>query len=365
MRRVFVSALRVAAQAGYWSWPGSTFDAEGHQKAYSDQIAGMAQQLNMQIRMDNAPLDTEADVARFVEQVKHSKPDGLLLIPFKKGHWPHVTRIIDQTQLPTVVLATLGVLLVDHIGPIKDRPGVYLINAMDDLAAVAQGMKMIRTGRALRDALIVNLAGSEASETRVPHLGTRVRTLPLVRFYDEFRNTQITAPVEQLAQQYAENAQEIVEPQQADIRNASRTYHALKRIVQAEGARALMMDCLPGLGQPRKHVPPCMGFMSLRDEGLPIGCQSDLSATLTMLLVQQLFDKPGFQQNASMDTEQNLYFGTTAPAPRRCTAPRVRPSPTSCAAMPRPVGVACRKSCSRKTRKSPWPSMCWNRNPRC
>jgi hypothetical protein len=27
------------------------------------------------------------------------------------------------------------------------------------------------------------------------------------------------------------------------------------------------------------------------------------------MLVQQLFDKPGFQQNASMETEKNHYFG--------------------------------------------------------
>jgi L-fucose isomerase-like protein len=52
-----------------------------------------------------------------------------------------------------------------------------------------------------------------------------------------------------------------------------------------------------------------MGFMSLRDEGIPAGCQSDLDSTVTLLLVQELFDKPGFQQNAAMNTEKNLYFG--------------------------------------------------------
>jgi len=70
-----------------------------------------------------------------------------------------------------------------------------------------------------------------------------------------------------------------------------------------------MMDCLPGLSRPHKHPPPCMGFMSLRDEGIAAGCQADLNATLTLMLVQQLFDKPGFQQNASMETEKNHYFG--------------------------------------------------------
>ena len=76
-----------------------------------------------------------------------------------------------------------------------------------------------------------------------------------------------------------------------------------------------MMDCLPGLRKPHKHVPPCMGFMSLRDEGVAMGCQSDLDATLTMMLLQDLFGKPGFMHNASYDTEKDHYFCA------HCTSP--------------------------------------------
>ena len=78
-----------------------------------------------------------------------------------------------------------------------------------------------------------------------------------------------------------------------------------------------MMDCLPGLGQPRKHVPPCMAFMTLRDQGIPAGCQSDLNPTLTMMLVQELFGKPGFQQNAAMQTEDNHFVGAHCTSPSR------------------------------------------------
>ena len=83
--------------------------------------------------MDAEPLDSPDSVARFIGEVKQTKPNGLLLIPFKKGHWEHVLRIIDQTQIPSVVMATLGVLLIDHINNLHRKPGVYLISAMDDL----------------------------------------------------------------------------------------------------------------------------------------------------------------------------------------------------------------------------------------
>jgi L-fucose isomerase-like protein len=263
----------------------------------------------MRISLDEKPLDEAESVTRFINEVKRSRPDGLLLILFKKGHWPHITRIVEETKIPTVVLATLGILLVDHINQLHRKPGAYLINSLDNLDAVEEGMKMIRTARWMKDARIVNIGGSRTGETTVPHLETRVRTVPHVNFYEEFKRTKATDEVKELADAYLKNAKEVIQPTEADILDAAKAYFVLKRIIETEDADAVMMDCLPGLRRPHKHCPPCMGFMSLRDEGIAAGCQADLNATLTLMLVQELFDKPGFQQNASMETEKNLYFG--------------------------------------------------------
>jgi len=300
---------------GYYSWPGSSFDAEGHQKNYLQHIKQIEHNLDMLIEMENKPLDEASEVTRFINQVKKSPPDGLLLIPFKKGHWPLVTRIIKETKIPTVVLATLGVLLVGHINQLHHQAGVYLISAQDDLDAVARGMKMIRTAHWMNQARLLNIYGSSQKDSYVQYLGTQMHTIPHQRFLDEYLKLETTQEVKKLADTYKKNAREIVQPSSDDIIDAAKTYFALKRLLAAEKADALMMDCLPGLKIPHKHPPPCMGFMSLRDEGIVAGCQSDLNATLTMMLVQQLFDKPGFQQNASMNTEKNLYFGA------HCTSP--------------------------------------------
>jgi len=302
-------------QDGYYSWPGSTFDAESRQRQYAERIRSIEQKLGMRILLDEKPLDDADSVARFINEVKQSKPDGLLLIPFKKGHWPHVTRIIQEVGTPAVVLASLGILLVDHISQLHRRPGVYLINSLDNLNAVEDGMRMIKTSRWMRESVLVNIAGSKTGETTVPHFGTRLRAIPGERFVEEFRRAETTDAVKQLADAYLKDAKEVVQPTKADIIDAARTYFALKEIIKAEKADAIMMDCLPGLSTPHKHPPPCMGFMSLRDEGVPAGCQADLNATLTMMLVQQLFGRPGFQQNSSMETENNHYFGA------HCTCP--------------------------------------------
>jgi len=272
-------------------------------------IRKMEKKLGINMIMDEKMIDEEPDVNRFINKVKRSKPDGLLLIPFKKSHYEHVTRIIEEVRIPTVVLATLGILLNNHINQLHKKSGVYLINSLDNLDEVEYGMGMIRTARWMGESLLSNITGSDVKETKVPHLGTIVRIIPHVRFYREYERVGTTDEVKGLADSYMKNAEQVVQPTEADIIDAAKTYFVLKRIIDAEDADAIMMNCLPGLYKPHKHPPPCMGFMSLRDEGIAAGCQSDLNATLTLMLVQELFNKPGFQQNASMDTDKNLYFG--------------------------------------------------------
>lgn len=312
---------------GYWSWPGSSFDAEGRQKQYTARLREMAAKLALDLALEEKPLDDAASVSRFIEQVKASKPDGLLLIPFKKSHWTHVVQIVEQTQIPAVVLATLGVLLVDQIKILYRRPGVYLISALDDLDAVTWGMKMIQTARWMKDARLLNIIGTKNATRTVPHLGTEVRTIPHARFVEEFQRTADDAAVKALARSYRQRAKKIVEPSAEDIQQAAKTYFVFKRLLAAKQADAVMMECLAGLRIPHKHVPPCMGFMSLRDEGIPAGCQSDLNATLTMMIVEKLLGMPGFQQNAAMNTERNLYFGAHCTCPSRMRGVNAPPEP--------------------------------------
>jgi L-fucose isomerase-like protein len=221
----------------------------------------------------------------------------------------------------------LGVLLVDHIAPFHRKPGVYLISSLDNFEAVAYGMNMIRTARWMRESRIINIDGAETKESAVPHLGTQARTIPHKRFYEAFTAMKATEGVKKLARSYLKHAKGLVEPTKDDVIEAAKCYFVFRQLLEEEQADAVMMNCLPGLQRPHKHVPPCMGFMSLRDEGIAAGCQSDLNATLTQMLVQGLFGRPGFQQNASMETEKNHYFGAHCTCPSRMNGPHGSPEP--------------------------------------
>jgi hypothetical protein len=314
-------------KVGYYSWPGSTFNAEGRQAQYTSRLKVIERKLGMHITTEPQALDENESVTHFINKIKANPPDSLLLIPFKKGHWPHVVRIVEETNTPTIVLATLGVLLVGHVRELHRKPGVYMINSLDNLDAVEQGMRMIRTASWMKQSLILNIARAAAPDRVVSHLGTKVRTVANTDFIKELQRTQHTAEVKQLAAEYRNNATKVIQPSEEDILDAARAYFALKRVVKAEKADAFMMDCLPGLKHPHQHVPPCMGFMSMRDEGIPAGCESDLDATLTMMLYQYLFDRPGFQHNPTVETEKNHYFCAHCTSASRMNGPDSKPEP--------------------------------------
>jgi len=294
---------------GYFSWPGSTFDAEGRHVQYAARIKEIGRKLGMRIDMQQKPIQDASDVDQFIAGNKASNPDGLLLIPFKKSPcFDYLVRIVEQTKIPSVVLATLGVLLIEHIWRLKDQTGVYFISSLDDLSAVEKGMRMIKTFKWMKESTIISINGAEAEERRVPFVGTTVRQIPSQRFYDCFAATTPDRSIASLAKEYTSKATKIHQPTKHEITDSARVYYAFKRLLSEEKGDALMMTCLPGLVKPRKHVPPCMAMMTLRDEGIAGGCENDLDATLTQMLLLGLFDKPGFQQDPSYNTEQDRFF---------------------------------------------------------
>jgi hypothetical protein len=295
-------------KAGYYSWPGSNFDAEGRQVQYTGKLRALEAKLGMRISTESTPLDEEAGVTQFIRQVKAEPPEALFLVPLKKGHWPHVTRIVEETKLPAVVLGTLGVLLAVQVRELHRKSGVYMINSLDNFDAVEQGLRMVRAASWMKQSTILNIARQRAGDRTVPHLGTKVRTVANTEYIDEFKRTGATDEVKELAARYKNDATRILQPNDEDIFDAARATIALRRVVAAAKVDAVMMDCLPGLQHPHQHVPPCMGFMDSRDRGIPAGCESDLDATLTMMLLQYLLERPGFQHNPTVETERNHYF---------------------------------------------------------
>jgi hypothetical protein len=117
---------------------------------------------------------------------------------------------------------------------------------------------------------------------------------------------------------WTKGAKEILEPTKEDIEKAARVSIALDRLIEKTQADALAIGtCMGWL--PRGF--PCLGFARLRDRGVPAACEGDMDSTLTMLLFQYAFDRPGFQGNATFDTSRNALWTAHCTAPLKMDGP--------------------------------------------
>jgi L-fucose isomerase-like protein len=66
----------------------------------------------------------------------------------------------------------------------------------------------------------------------------------------------------------------------------SRAYHAIKQIVDQFGFNALVLKCWPEMGNMR--ITPCAILSRFADDNFVIGCEGDVNATISMLVLQYL-----------------------------------------------------------------------------
>ena len=321
VRCVFLYPPSESLQGGWWSWPGNDFDAEARHAKYAATIRETGRKLGMRIRMDEQPVTSNEAVAEVVAEVNAAELDGLVLIPLMNYSFAPMDNIIRGTSLPTVVYTCLGV----HHGSVAKyfRPGCHLISALDDLDALRGVLTMFATARRMKEATILSVAGQQAApDAADSHLGTTIRRVPITRFAQEVDATEVTAEVKALARRFKRNARRAPEPQMPEIITAARVHFALRSLMQAEGADAVTMDCLR-----RGEYQPCMSFMEHRDVGIAAGCENDIPATLTLMLVQRLFDRPGFQHNPCFNTQENHYFASHCTSASRLHGTTNPPSP--------------------------------------
>lgn len=311
-----VRAAFLRPKGKYWlGWPGTSYDVEGRMRDCVAKIKEAEKELGLSILIEEEPLYNNGAVARFIESVKASNPDGVLLIPLHMNTWTQVTKICDA-GLPTVVFAPIGMSFTGHIKDLSKKQGVYVASTMD-FDAAKYGLRMIWAMRQMKRDTIVVLRGDKPAEDTWGTLGTRLRTIPRQQFADEIERVGDAPEAREIAREYTQNARKIVEPSPQDVINSAQVYLAARNMLEAEGASGITVDCLGLLGERKVFVTPCLAWSKLLDEGVPAACEADTEAVMTFLMLQRLFDKPGFMQDPVADTVRNVFIGAHCTSPTR------------------------------------------------
>lgn len=109
----------------------------------------------------------------------------------------------------------------------------------------------------------------------------------------------------EFADRWIQGAQQVVEPDRAEIETSGRMYVAMKRLIEKYGASGISVNCLGGFYGGHLKAYPCLGFSQLNNDGLVGGCEADQMSALTMSVIGSLTGRPGYISDPVIDTAKN------------------------------------------------------------
>jgi hypothetical protein len=290
---------------GMW-WPGAIYDGQAARRKYTTKMAETARALGAEFDLCPEPIYSPAEADAWLAEAKAAKVDGLmvLLLDRQQHAWPTAHKAVD-TGIPTVVFSPIGTSFTTNTIEMADKPGC-VIYSTDDFSQVAYGMKMLKAGPKIRRARCIVLKGNKRFEaSRAEDLGVTWRYVPVQTYLDEHRGMPVTDEVLALAEDYLQRARRRTGATRQEVINGAKGYFAARNILEREGGDAISIAGCVSMVVER----PCIAWSRFNDEGIPAACEGDEGAAASLLVVNHLFDRPGFIQDPVADTAHQAVIG--------------------------------------------------------
>ena len=291
------------------SWPGGNCDVPAQQALFTRTLRDAARQLGIELQVRDEPLYKPQDVSAFLEQVRQSPPDGLIVAAMSLFLWKPVNEIVEKRgDVPTVVYSHVSG-FTSHLQLARTMPRTYL-GATPDVEWLAQALRLFYTQWRTKNTRILMVTKAGDDVTLKPW-GTVLHSIDRPRFEAELKQVEASDEVRAIADFYAKNAHEILEPTKQEILDAARNYFVCRRLMEAEKCQGISIACLGWTN------PVCLAFSRLLDEGIVAACEADRNAVIGELLTISLFNRAGFIQDPSPDTVNNTFIGAHCTSPIR------------------------------------------------
>jgi L-fucose isomerase-like protein len=125
-------------------------------------------------------------------------------------------------------------------------------------------------------------------------LGVEILSCSTQRYLEIHKHIE-NSKASELAKEWGEQALRVVEPTDEDLEISARFYLAMKRVIDENRAGAVTINCLPLVEEIQGT--PCMGMVKLNDEGIPVACEGDLTALMSMVFMERLANRSVFMGN--------------------------------------------------------------------
>ncbi|RLF18402.1 MAG: hypothetical protein DRZ82_08275 [Thermoprotei archaeon] len=118
-----------------------------------------------------------------------------------------------------------------------------------------------------------------------------IETNEFFRIFDSIPDDEARKVLEEWKKDFAK----VVEPSEKDLLDVARVYLALRYLCEREDANAVTINC--GRFTEERPIVPCLAFSKLIDEGIICGCEGDITALLSALILHAVSGQPVLMGN--------------------------------------------------------------------
>jgi len=307
-------------------WPGDIYDGEAARRKYTEELNKTAKALGVELDIKSSPIYSLEEAEEWLAEAKASQCDGLmmLLLDRQQHTWPTAQKAAES-GIPTVIFSPLGTSFTTNTIHLVDKPG-NIIYSTNDFSQPAYGMKMLKAGARMKWTRCVVIKGKERTETTLADTGITLQYVPADTFIDIYNTMPVSDEIIAMTDEYLQQAKDLKHATRQDVLNGIKSYLVAGEIMKNEKADAISMDCLGALGSEKVSL-PCISWSRMNDDGIPAACEADTGAIAAQIMVQYLFDRPGFQQDPVADTSDDTIIGAHCSCPTRLNGFNKPPEP--------------------------------------
>ena len=289
-------------------WPGAVYDGAAARTMYAAKVTETAAKLGAQLHLRPEPIHSLAEADAWIAQARAAQADGLVLVMLDRQQhaWPTAKKVA-QSKIPSIIYSPLGTSFTTNTVDLAETPGC-VVYSTDDFSQAAYGMKMLCAAAKMRRTCCVVIKGDKRYDVTLADTGINLRHVPASSFIEEYNATPDSAEIVAMADEYLRLARRRVDATRQDVINGLKSYYVAGKFLEREGGDAITMDCLGALGKIPVSL-PCIAWSRMNDDRIPAACEADYGAVASHVMVQYLFDRPGFQQDPVADTADDTIIG--------------------------------------------------------
>ncbi len=308
------------------AWPGAVYDGVAAKEKYTEGLGKTAQQYGIALDIRDVPFYNLDEARAWIQQSEEEHVDGLFLVLLDRQQhaWPSAG-LVAKSTIQSVIYSPLGSSFTTNTAGLANAKGC-VVYSTDDFSQAQFGMKMLGAAAKVRQTHCVVIQGDKRYDSVLADTGITLRYIPASSFIEEYRRTPDSEDLLAMADQYIHLARKRIDATRQDVINGLKSYYVAGRILEREGGDAITMDCLGALGKIDVSL-PCIAWSRMNDDGIPAACEADTGAVASHVMVQYLFDRPGFQQDPVADTADDTIIGAHCSCPTRLNGFDKSPEP--------------------------------------